>query len=104
MANKLLSAIEDGVFLSAGSVPVVIEGIEHTYDTGDSLPSESAHNSHELLYLRDGEIELSVEGGGKMNEIGPHHRWAEKIVKRAEVYGVVKTEDSVLGLVLGHKE
>lgn len=66
MANKLLSAIEDGVFLSAGSVPVVIEGIEHTYDTGDSLPSESAHNSHELLYLRDGEIELSVDGGGKM--------------------------------------
>ena len=66
MANKLLSAIEDGVFLSAGSVPVVIEGIEHTYDTGDSLPSESAHNSHELLYLRDGEIELSVDRGGKM--------------------------------------
>ena len=66
MANKLLSAIEDEVFLSAGSVPVVIEGIEHTYDTGDSLPSESAHNSHELLYLRDGEIELSVDGGGKM--------------------------------------
>ena len=39
MANKLLSAIEDGVFLSAGSVPVVIEGIEHTYDT-------------EILFLR----------------------------------------------------
>lgn len=67
MANKLLSAIEDEVFLSAGSVPVVIEGIEHTYDTGDSLPSESAHNSHELLYLRDGEIEVSVDGGGKLN-------------------------------------
>ncbi|MBR5180728.1 MAG: helix-turn-helix transcriptional regulator [Clostridiales bacterium] len=66
MANKLLSAIEDEVFLSAGSVPVVIEGIEHTYDTGDSLPSESAHNSHELLYLRDGEIEISVDGGGKI--------------------------------------
>ena len=66
MANKLLSAIEDEVFLSAGSVPVVIEGIEHTYDTGDSLPSESAHNSHEPLYLRDGEIEISVDGGGKI--------------------------------------
>jgi hypothetical protein len=39
-----------------------------------------------------------------MNEIGPHHRWAEKIVKRAEVYGVVKNEDSVLSLVLGHNE
>ncbi|MBP5774442.1 MAG: helix-turn-helix domain-containing protein [Clostridiales bacterium] len=66
MANKLLSAIEDDIFMSAGSVPVVIEGIEHIYDTKDSLPSESAHNSHELLYLRDGKIEVSVEGGGKI--------------------------------------
>ena len=66
MANKLLSAIEDDVFMSAGSVPVVIEGIEHIYDTRDSLPSESSHNSHELLYLRDGKIEVSVEGGGKI--------------------------------------
>ena len=47
---------------------------------------------------------IKSEEGGKMNEIGPHHRWAEKIVKRADVYGVVKNEDSVLGLVLGHKE
>lgn len=42
--------------------------------------------------------------GDKMNEIGPHRRWAEKIVKRADVYGVVKNEDSVLSLVLGEKE
>jgi citrate lyase beta subunit len=42
--------------------------------------------------------------GDKMNEIGPHRRWAEKIVKRAAVYGVVKNEDSVLSLVLGEKE
>ena len=67
MANKLLSAIEDNVLMSAGSVPVVIEGIEHIYDTKDSLPSESSHNSHELLYLRDGKIEVSVEGGGKIS-------------------------------------
>lgn len=66
MANQLLSSIENEVLMSAGSVPVVIEGIEHIYDTGDSLPSESAHNSHELLYLRDGSIEVSVEGGGKI--------------------------------------
>lgn len=47
---------------------------------------------------------IKSKGGGKMNEIGPHHRWAEKIVRRANVYGVVKTEDSVLNLVLGKKE
>lgn len=47
---------------------------------------------------------IKSEDGGKMNEIGPHHRWAEKVVTRANVYGVVKNEDSVLGLVLGHNE
>lgn len=58
MSNKLLSAIEDDVFLSEGSVPIVIEGLEHSYDTKDSLPDESMHNSHELLYLREGKIDL----------------------------------------------
>ncbi len=66
MADKLLSAIEDEFFMSAGSMPVVIEGIEHVYNTKDSLPAESSHNSHELLYIRDGKIEVSVEGGGKI--------------------------------------
>lgn len=47
---------------------------------------------------------IKSEQGDKMNEIGPHHRWAEKIVTRANVYGVVKNEDSILGLVLGHNE
>ena len=58
MSNKLLSAIEDDIFLSEGSVPIVIEGLEHSYDTKDSLPDESMHNSHELLYLREGKIDL----------------------------------------------
>lgn len=47
---------------------------------------------------------VKSEDGGKMNEIGPHHRWAEKMITRANVYGVVKNEDSILGLVLGHNE
>ena len=58
MANKLLSAIEDDIFLSEGSVPIVIEGLEHSYDEKDYLPDESMHNSHELLFLREGKIEL----------------------------------------------
>ena len=60
MSNKLLSAIEDDIFLSEGSVPIVIEGLEHSYDTKDSLPDESMHNSHELLYLREGKIDLGL--------------------------------------------
>ena len=47
---------------------------------------------------------IKSEDGGKMNEVGPHRRWAEKILTRAKVYGVVKNEDSVLNLVLGIKE
>ena len=62
MANKLLSAIEDDVFLSEGSVPIVIEGLEHSYDTKDSRPDDSMHNSHELLYLREGKIEAVIGG------------------------------------------
>lgn len=30
--------------------------------------------------------------GNKMNEIGPHRCWAEKIVMRAKAYGVIKNE------------
>ena len=62
MANKLLSAIEDDVFLSEGSVPIVIEGLEHSYDKEDFLPDESMHNSHELLCLREGKIEAVIGG------------------------------------------
>ena len=30
--------------------------------------------------------------GNKMNEIGPHRCWAEKIVMRAKAYGVIENE------------
>ena len=43
---------------------------------------------------------IKSEDGGKMNEVGPHRRWAEKILNRAKAYGVIKNEDSVLDLVL----
>lgn len=67
-----------------------------------TVVEEEYNDAIQILNTSGGVIKS--EGGGKMNEIGPHHRWAEKIVKRAAVYGVVKNEDSVLGLVLGHKE
>lgn len=34
----------------------------------------------------------------KMNEIGPHHLWAEKIALRAVVYGVIENEQQYLEL------
>ena len=36
--------------------------------------------------------------GNKMNEIGPHRRWAERLVARARVYGVIESEASYLQL------
>ena len=62
MFDKLLPEIVDGVISASGSVPVVIEGIEHTYDTSASLPEISYHNSHELLYLREGRINAVING------------------------------------------
>ena len=67
-----------------------------------TVVEEEYHDAIQILNTSGCVIKSS--GGDKMNEIGPHHRWAEKIVKRAKVYGVVKNEDSVLGLVLGHNK
>lgn len=35
---------------------------------------------------------IKSASGNKMNEIGPHRCWAEKIVMRAQAYGVIKDE------------
>lgn len=67
-----------------------------------TVVEEEYNDALQILNTSGGVIKS--EGGGKMNEIGPHHRWAEKIISRAEVYGVVKNEDSVLSLVLGLNE
>jgi len=39
----------------------------------------------------------------KMNEINPHKTWANKIVSRAEVYGVIANDISYLKLITGLK-
>ena len=67
-----------------------------------TVVEEEYNDAIQILNTSGGVIKS--QGGGKMNEIGPHHRWAEKIVRRANVYGVVKNEDSVLSLVLGKQE
>lgn len=64
---------------------------------------EEEYNDAVQILNTSGGVVKSAKGD-KMNEIGPHRRWAEKIVARARVYGVVKNEDSVLNLVLGEKE
>ena len=67
-----------------------------------TVVEEEYNDAVQILHTSGGVVKS--EHGDKMNEIGPHRRWAEKIVRRAEVYGVVKTEDSVIKLGLGEKE
>ncbi len=47
---------------------------------------------------------IKSDNGNKMNEVNPHRNWANKIVNRAAVYGVVKTEDEILKLILDKKD
>lgn len=67
-----------------------------------AVVEEEYHDALQILHTSGGVVKS--EHGDKMNEIGPHRRWAEKIAKRADIYGVIKNEDSVLSLVLGGKE
>jgi len=62
MLNDLLPAIENGILDSSGSVPVVFEGIEHVLEKSTPVSESSVHDTHELLYLRSGEIEFRIEG------------------------------------------
>ena len=36
--------------------------------------------------------------GDKMNELGPHALWAEQVLARASVYGVLAEPDGVVAL------
>ena len=67
-----------------------------------TVVEEEYNDAVQILHTSGGVVKSAH--GDKMNEIGPHRRWAEKIVKRADVYGVIRNEDSVLSLVLGEKE
>ena len=67
-----------------------------------TVVEEEYNDAIQVLHTSGGVVKSAH--GDKMNEIGPHRRWADKIVKRADVYGVIKNEDSVLSLVLGGNE
>lgn len=55
-----------------------------------AVTQEVYNDALQVLNTRGGVIKS--ESGNKMNEIGPHRCWAEKIVMRAKAYGVIKNE------------
>ena len=62
MVEDLLPAFERSILESSGSIPVVFEGVEHCYETSTPFPTASRHTSHELLYLRRGKCEFTING------------------------------------------
>lgn len=55
-----------------------------------AVTQEVYNDEMQVLNTSGGVIKSKSEN--KMNEIGPHRCWAEKIVMRAKVYGVIKNE------------
>ena len=47
---------------------------------------------------------IKSKNSNKMNEIGPHHLWAEKIYIRSKAYGVIENKQSYLELFGGEED
>ncbi|MBR2523407.1 MAG: helix-turn-helix domain-containing protein [Clostridiales bacterium] len=93
MANELLSNLENGMLKTSGAVPVVFEGFEHVLEKTTPLSESSMHDTHELLFLRDGEIDLKIEGKkvslckGDTLVIRPHMAHTVRITsKKADMF------------------
>ena len=57
-----------------------------------AVTKEEYDDARQVLYTSGGVVKSG--NGNKMNEIGPHRRWAERIISRAKAYGVI---DNALG-------
>ena len=62
MFDELLPAIENSILSASGAIPVIFEGIEHTLEKTTPVTTSSRHSSHELLVLRSGRCEFTIEG------------------------------------------
>jgi citrate lyase beta subunit len=61
------------------------------YVNGMLAVTKEVYNDAQQILNTSGGV-VKSESGNKMNEIGPHRCWAEKIVMRARAYGVIETE------------
>jgi len=61
-----------------------------------AVTREEYEDAQQVLVSSGGVIKSS--NSNKMNEIGPHHLWAEKLVARAKAYGVIENKQSYLEL------
>lgn len=61
-----------------------------------SVTREEYEDAVQVLETSGGVVKSS--NSNKMNEIGPHHLWAKKLIARAEAYGVIENKQSYLEL------
>ena len=66
-----------------------------------AVTREEYEDAVQVLGTSGGVIKSS--NSNKMNEIGPHHLWAEKLVARAEAYGVIESKQNYLELFGAHQ-
>ena len=93
----LINDAVDGCSASSYGVPMVLSESYHPseahipYVNGMlAVTKEVYDDALQVLGTSGGVIKSS--SGNKMNEIGPHRCWAEKIVMRAKAYGVIEDE------------
>lgn len=63
-----------------------------------AVTREEYEDASQILDTSGGVIKSA--SGNKMNEIGPHRNWAERLLMRAQAYGVVENEQSYIELVM----
>ena len=61
-----------------------------------AVTREEYEDALQVLNVSGGVVKSAC--GNKMNEIGPHRRWAERLAMRARAYGVIERESSYLSL------
>ena len=61
-----------------------------------AVTREEYEDAVQIMHTSGGVIKSA--NANKMNEIGPHKNWAEKLYYRAKAYGVVENESSYLDL------
>jgi citrate lyase beta subunit len=68
-------------------------------NTLQAVSREEHDDALTVLSARDRGGVARSGAGNKMNEMGPHGLWAQQVVARAGVYGVLKNEDSIIDLL-----
>ncbi len=63
-----------------------------------AVTEEEYNDAEQILAAEAGGVVKSLSGN-KMNEINPHRSWAERIICRAEAYGVIKDQNEYLKLI-----